>query len=411
MVVSRQAAFGAAALAIVSLVAGCRLGPRPVYERIDLGTFDVPDVLVGDVAGPYVVGRLGTPEPPTASGTVPVRWVDGEPQVLADADGTADFVTADGQVAGTLPDDAGRPGLAVWRADGSLARPFPGVQSWLADQNERGQVAGHRLATGPSGTTFRAFLWDDGVETPVAELPWTPPSGPFDSIVVPTAVDVSEAGDVAGRRIDWAGMALGRVVVLSSFVWHGGVLQDIPNPPGLVADAVSVNSSGTVAGLLLDGPGTIRGGFVWHGTAMAGLAPLPGGHVQSVLRIGDSGGVVGVSLDAAGNRRAVVWLAGQPFDLGTLGGPSSTPVDVDAQGRIVGVADMPGGEAHAVLWHGGGITDLGPAAEAYALAVDEGLVAGHAVVPGGLAPTTWVPRAPAPIAPGPTVAGRAGRAG
>ena len=46
-------------------------------------------------------------------------------------------------------------------------------------------------------------------------------------------------------------------------------------------------------------------------------------------------------------------------DLGTLGGETTAPTDINASGQIVGASSRADGNAHAFLWQNGVMTDLG----------------------------------------------------
>jgi probable HAF family extracellular repeat protein len=45
-------------------------------------------------------------------------------------------------------------------------------------------------------------------------------------------------------------------------------------------------------------------------------------------------------------------------DLGTLGGPTSVGVGINASGNVVGYADVLSGASHGFLYSGGGMSDL-----------------------------------------------------
>jgi probable HAF family extracellular repeat protein len=63
-------------------------------------------------------------------------------------------------------------------------------------------------------------------------------------------------------------------------------------------------------------------------------------------RVGSSGG------------HAVLLSRARVLDLGTLGGPESVALAIDASGRIVGWSDTSRGERHAFLWTDGRMLDL-----------------------------------------------------
>ncbi len=92
------------------------------------------------------------------------------------------------------------------------------------------------------------------------------------------------------------------------------------------------------------------------------LPPL-GGEDSFGWGINELGHVVGSAFLPGNNSyHAVVWIADEPIDLGTLGGTYSRAEDANSMGSIVGWAVPPGGglfDERAVLWRNGGIYDLG----------------------------------------------------
>jgi probable HAF family extracellular repeat protein len=90
------------------------------------------------------------------------------------------------------------------------------------------------------------------------------------------------------------------------------------------------------------------------------LGTLPGGSFSTALDINDRGQVVGVSNNAEGANRAVLWDNGRIVDLGTLpGGTHSAAMFINNRGQIAGTSDSGDFFTHAVLWDGGRIIDLG----------------------------------------------------
>lgn len=74
------------------------------------------------------------------------------------------------------------------------------------------------------------------------------------------------------------------------------------------------------------------------------------------------------------------------IDLGTLGGRSSTPTDINDAGQVVGYADTRSGQSHAFFWNNGTMTDLGTLGGSYSYAAainSNGQVAGESATLGG----------------------------
>src|SRR5262245_36870048 len=74
-------------------------------------------------------------------------------------------------------------------------------------------------------------------------------------------------------------------------------------------------------------------------------------------------------------------------NLGTLGGPSSTPTAINDVGQVVGSSETSDGATHAFLWQNGALTDLGTLAGAgfssYATGINNlGQVVGYSTTVG-----------------------------
>lgn len=82
-----------------------------------------------------------------------------------------------------------------------------------------------------------------------------------------------------------------------------------------------------------------------------------------------------------------IWDDGRMVDLGTLGGTSSSAIDIDESGRVAGTADLAGDTTfHAVVWDRGVMTDLGTLGGILSRATgmnDAGQVIGNDTIRGG----------------------------
>lgn len=109
--------------------------------------------------------------------------------------------------------------------------------------------------------------------------------------------------------------------------------------------------------------GSLRA-FFWENGVMTDLGTLPGGQKSEAYGLNNLGQVAGVSEDADGRDRAVVWTrnaggAWEIVDLGTLGGPTAFANDINDAGEVTGMASRSSGGAHAFLYSGGAMIDLG----------------------------------------------------
>jgi probable HAF family extracellular repeat protein len=123
---------------------------------------------------------------------------------------------------------------------------------------------------------------------------------------------------------------------------------------------LSINNRGEVVGAsqLRDDSTPFNGtvGFFWtrqHG--MKNLGTLPGDVASGAVAINDAGEIVGISIDPAGNLRAVYWHNGKPVDLNTQVAAGSNlyllwASDINNRGEITGWGvDTSTGEIHTYL--------------------------------------------------------------
>jgi probable HAF family extracellular repeat protein len=91
---------------------------------------------------------------------------------------------------------------------------------------------------------------------------------------------------------------------------------------------------------------------------MEDLGSLGGPFNSSVRGINDHDEIIG-TLEKPTGSMAFVWRDGRMIELGTLGGSTSVPLDINNAGQIVGVSDDPGQIYTAFLWQDGTMTDIG----------------------------------------------------
>lgn len=90
------------------------------------------------------------------------------------------------------------------------------------------------------------------------------------------------------------------------------------------------------------------------------LPPHPGGANTMVTDISDDGSVVGNSeyWNSGQTSHAVIWMGGEVFDLGTLGGESSVVNAIHHDGWVVGQAERSDGVKAPCIWSDGSVEVL-----------------------------------------------------
>lgn len=83
-----------------------------------------------------------------------------------------------------------------------------------------------------------------------------------------------------------------------------------------------------------------------------------------IIQISPFGQVAGTTGSSAGpaNMQAFLYVNGNRVTIGTLGGPVSEALGINASGQVVGAASLPpsaGGNLHAILYSNGKLSDLG----------------------------------------------------
>jgi probable HAF family extracellular repeat protein len=178
--------------------------------------------------------------------------------------------------------------------------------------------------------------------------------------------------------------------VSHAFRWENGMMADLgtlPGPPGSSSNVSWVTPNGLIVGYSENGsfdPGAGGPSFLgalWRGDTAMLLPPLKGGLESVALSANTSGIIVGISSDDVPDAnslfgtqtqtRAVVWLDGEPHDLGTLGGTDAQAFLVNEFGQITGQSYAADSIApptpycsddpltlHGFFWEFGKMTDL-----------------------------------------------------
>jgi len=231
------------------------------------------------------------------------------------------------------------------------------------------------------------------------------PTAAIPVLVGATVVDL-RAGEEPGTLVDVRGLNDAGQATGSRFVSTVGDWRPYRWTPGSgfvrlagiccgTAWGTDINNVGVVVGKAQTAVDEEARAFVAVTDVMVDLGLLPGATPQlagsEALAINDVGQIVGWANTPANPpaRHAVLWSAALVIqDLGTLGGATSTAVDINASGQVIGMSDVPGGGRRGFLWTaGGGMQDLatllGSPASNVAAINDAGQIAGSYVAPSG----------------------------
>ncbi len=201
---------------------------------------------------------------------------------------------------------------------------FGGRYAAAKDVNSHGVIVGDYYPAGPFDTY--AFYWD----------------GEFHDLGPGSASAINDAGVIVGTS---GGQAVS---------WNGGIR--LTHGAG---EAMDINNNGDIIGHDGDNPWLLPTGG--SRVQLSGL----GGENTAALGLNDNGLVVGYGDLPAYPRttHAIVWVNGQPMDLGTFGGTYSYCSGVNNKGVVVGMAAASDPEHlydiyHIFLWDGE-LHDLG----------------------------------------------------
>lgn len=240
----------------------------------------------------------------------------------------------------------------VWEKGVMRALPTLGGNNGFATgANNRGQVVGwaentvqDRTCVAPQVLQFRAVLWEPEKDR-IQELP------PLPGDTSGAATAINNRGQVIGIS-GTCDQAVGRFTAAHAVLWDKGRVIDLGNLGAMMWNTpMAINQRGDVVGFASlpgdDPDSPALRAFLWtRRDGIQDLGTLPGDVSSEAHGINDRGQVVGVSCDADGGCRAVLWEDGVIKDLNTLGAPGyagilTTAQDINDRGVITGRAFDP----------------------------------------------------------------------
>ncbi|HET9384917.1 MAG TPA: hypothetical protein VFO67_07200 [Gemmatimonadales bacterium] len=200
-------------------------------------------------------------------------------------------------------------------------------ESGATAMNGRGQIVGASLVPGPAvHDVHHAYIWEDGAIRDLGVLQH------FDCDIgrdcgAAWATDLNSTGDVVGHSIDSAYRD-------HAVLWPRGGADGSIRDLGLWTP-VAINEAGDIAGHRMTSDTGI--GFFWRNGTLTSVGSL-GGRSTSVVDMNDQSTVVGTSLTALGVPHAFVWKPGQgaPTDLAGAGDVGTVAVAVNSRGDVLG---------------------------------------------------------------------------
>jgi probable HAF family extracellular repeat protein len=147
------------------------------------------------------------------------------------------------------------------------------------------------------------------------------------------------------------------------FLWTGGQMANlgVVNADDFQSAATDINGLGHAVGTSTLKNGLARAAL-WRDGSIIGLTPeLPPYEGTSFASaINDHGQIVGaIDDDDTWFFEGILWENGSRTNLGSLGGGSTRPADINNARQVVGTSNVAGGPGHAFLWQDGAMINIG----------------------------------------------------
>ena len=216
-----------------------------------------------------------------------------------------------------------------------------GTESFAEDINNEGQVIGS--STISDGLSATAFLWETG-----SMVPLTVTAG-----LTTSAKAINDAGLIAGYAFTEINSTPFQLPVL----WAGGIYTTLETISATQGTAQAANNLGLVAGNSITESSNHL--LFWQDGNLTNSVPISAG-LGWVGGLNNLGQLVGHIENAQEINSGFLYASGVFTDLGTLGGSSSTALDINDLGQIVGSSNISDDlSTHAFLWVDGQMSDLG----------------------------------------------------
>ncbi len=249
-------------------------------------------------------------------------------------------VSASGRAAG-FGYDAGTVGFGFEHSGAPAFVPLPSGASELYAYGVNGNDVLTGTYRGADGIS-RAFRYD-AMTAVLTDVPLVT------GATAATAQGINDGGVVVGFTFTPSGTR--------AFRHRPGLEpENLGDFGGNYSAAFAANASGIVVGEARESSGAFRA-FRFNG-ALHPLSPIAGAFSRAAA-INDAGVMVGYSSTATGQLHAARWRSDAVVDdLGTLGGPTSSALDINARGDVVGRADVAPSQPRAFLVQDDQMIDL-----------------------------------------------------